>query len=206
MTRFVRLLTVAAAGATLASCVGGPSVPPPSGVRGVGYSAVPFGCYITAVDPSTVKATVTFYGWPDNDPPGNGIAHPVIHRVASGSGTYCDPTTFATERKNDPQIPYGMKIYVPFMKQYFIREDDCAASGPHKGHGNNGCYKLWFDVWIGGDGKSKSHAVIRCENLLTPNSKVSVVLNPDRGMPVKLPGPIYRDDPPPLGTCFGKPE
>ena len=50
-------------------------------------------------------------------------------------------------------IPYGIKIYVPFLKQYFIREDLCAASGPPTGSGSNGCYKLWFDLWVGGNGE-----------------------------------------------------
>ncbi|HEY2476487.1 MAG TPA: hypothetical protein VGI19_17035, partial [Candidatus Cybelea sp.] len=103
-------------------------------------------------------------------------------------------------------IPYGIKIYVPFIKQYFIREDLCAASGPKKGSGSNGCKKLWFDLWIGGDAKSKAHAVIKCERALTPNAKVPVILYPKEGMPVAYPGPIYRDAPPPNGTCDGKPE
>jgi hypothetical protein len=173
---------------------------------GAGYSDVPFGCYVTTIDPTPVEATITFYGWPDNDPPGRAIAHPVIHREAAGDGTYCNPTTFATERKNDSRIPYGMKIYVPHVRRYFVREDDCAASGPHRGHGNNGCFKLWFDLWIGGTRSSKAHAVIECENALTPNGKVDVILNPKAGLPVDFPGPIYRNAPPPLGTCLGKPE
>ena len=130
-------------------------------------------CYAVKQDPQTVSATITFYGWPDNSPPGNKIAHGVIHKRAGGDGTYCNPTTFATERANDEQIPYGIKIYVPFIKQYFIREDLCAASGPKKGSGSNGCKKLWFDLWIGGDGKSRSRAVIKCERELTPSEKVS---------------------------------
>jgi hypothetical protein len=48
-------------------------------------------------DPTTVQATITFYGWPDNSPPGNKIAHGIIHKRAGGDGTYCNPTTFATE-------------------------------------------------------------------------------------------------------------
>jgi hypothetical protein len=163
-------------------------------------------CYVIKQDPQTVSATITFYGWPDNSPPGNKIAHGVIHKRAAGDGTYCNPTTFATERANDMQIPYGIKIYVPFIKQYFIREDLCAASGPKKGSGSNGCKKLWFDLWIGGDGRSRSRAVIKCERELTPSEKVSVILYPDEGMPVAHAGPIYRDDPPPNGTCDGTPE
>jgi hypothetical protein len=194
--------------AILASC-GLPNLPwAPNGSAGsgAGFSALPFGCYVTKIEQSPVRATITFYGWPDNSPPGNQIAHPVIHGVASGDGTYCNPTTFATERSNNNRIPYGIKIYVPFLKQYFIREDDCAHSGPHRGHGSNGCSGLWFDLWIGGGKASKAHAVIWCENHLTPNAKVQVYLYPKSGLPVANAGPIYQDDPPPLGRCDGVPE
>jgi len=97
---------------------------------------------------------------------------------SSGDGTYCNPTTFATERANNTTIPHGTKICVPLMKQYFVREDLCAASGPPVGSGYGGCYKLWFDLWIGGDGKADTHAVVRRANLSRR--------------------------PAPNGTCFGK--
>jgi hypothetical protein len=181
--------------------LGAPALPPV-----VTSSAHGASCYVIKQDPTTVKATITFYGWPDNSPPGNGIAHGIIHKHAGGDGTYCNPTTFATERANNKEIPYGIKIYVPFIKQYFIREDLCAASGPRKGSGSNGCRKLWFDLWIGGNGKSKAHAVIKCERKLTPNAKVDVILYPKDGEPVAHPGPIYKNAPPPDGTCDGKPE
>lgn len=195
-----RLLFVAAACAA-ASC-GPPAMPP----VGNPNASVPNGCYIIKQAPKTVRATITFYGWPDNYPPGNHIKYPVIHKVASGDGTYCNPTTFATERSNNKMIPYGIKIYVPFLKQYFIREDLCTTSGPPTGSGSNGCYKLWFDLWIGGNARSKTGAVIRCEDKLTPNGTVPVILYPDASMPVAHPGPLYRNDPPPDGSCYGNPE
>ena len=199
-----RLVVALVSGALVTSC--GQPVSPAHPGSGAGFLAIPLRCYVTKVDPRPVNATITFYGWPDNSPPGDAIAHPVIHKVASGDGTYCNPTTFATERKNDMRVPYGMKIYVPTIEQYFIREDDCAHSGPKRGHGHNGCSGLWFDLWIGGDKASKPHAVFWCENHLTPNGKVQVILDPDDGEPVSDPGPIYRDAPPPLGTCDGVPE
>ena len=193
-------LTIITASA-LAACSGGtlPSTPG----SGASYDAIPASsCYVSKIQPQTAQATITFYGWPDNTPPGNAIAHPVVHQRAGGSGTYCDPTTFATERSNNATIPYGTKIYVPFLKQYFVREDLCAPSGPSTGSGSNGCYKLWFDLWIGGDAKSVTKYVVRCERHLTPSAKVSVILNPDANQPVQHPGPIYNDSPPPQGTCF----
>jgi hypothetical protein len=190
-----------AAFAALVSCAApsaGPSIP-----AHVAANATAQSCYVVKRNPTTVKATITFYGWPDNSPPGNQIAHPVIHKHAGGQGTYCNPTTFATERANNKEIPYGIKIYVPFIKQYFIREDLCAASGPKSGSGSNGCKHLWFDLWIGGTAKSNFHAVVKCERRLTPNQKVSVILWPRDGEPVAYPGPIYRNRPPPDGTCDG---
>jgi hypothetical protein len=201
----LRVGTSLVLGAVLASCAGpaGQTMRPNGAVR---TSALTTSCYVTKIDPTTVNATITFYGWPDNSPPGNAIAHPVLHQVASGDGTYCNPTTFATEKKNDSQIPYGIKIYVPFLEQYFMREDDCAHSGPHRGHGHNGCSGLWFDLWIGGDKASIPHDVFWCEDHLTPNGKVQVILNPNDGLSVENAGPIYLDDPAPRGTCFGTPE
>jgi hypothetical protein len=195
----LRRLLLLASTISLASCgqSSGPVLVPLGG-------AANQSCYVIKQNPTTVKATITFYGWPDNSPPGNSIAHPVIHQHAGGDGTYCNPTTFATERSNNKQIPYGIKIYVPFLRQYFIREDLCAASGPPTGSGSNGCYKLWFDLWVGGTAKSKARDVVKCERMLTPHQQVSVVLYPRNGMPVKFPGPLYRNNPAPNGTCYGK--
>ncbi len=97
-------------------------------------------------------------------------------------------------------------MYVPFLKQYFIREDLCAPSGPPTGSGSNGCRKLWFDLWIGGTAKSKARAVVTCELKLTPNKKVRVILWPAQGIPVAHSGPLYRNQPPARGRCDGKPE
>lgn len=200
--RCIRPALLIAAAAIISSCArsSGPILPP------VTTGLAPNSCYVIKQDPTTVQATITFYGWPDNSPPGNKIAHGIIHARAGGDGTYCNPTTFATEKANDSTIPYGIKIYVPFLKQYFIREDLCAHSGPKKGSGHNGCKGIWFDLWIGGNGKSRPRDVFKCERMLTPNGKVAVVLYPKSGMPVANAGPIYRNSPPPAGTCDGKPE
>ena len=201
VARFTRRLLMLASALALASCAqsSGPPMLPP-------LAKTESSCYVAKIDPTKVDATITFYGWPDNSPPGNKIAHPIIHNRAGGDGTYCNPTTFATERKNNKEIPYGIKIYVPFLKQYFIREDLCAPSGPPTGSGSNGCYKLWFDLWIGGNAKSKAHAVVECERKLTPAKEVPVILWPKDGMPVAHAGPLYRNQPPPDGSCDGKPE
>lgn len=196
---FRRLLLAAAFAIVSCSQSSTSSLLPPGGSN-------PDSCYVTKIGPTTVKATITFYGWPDNSPPGNQIAHGVIHKHAAGDGTYCNPTTFATEASNNKHIPYGIKIYVPFLKQYFIREDLCAASGPPTGSGSNGCYKLWFDLWVGGNASSKARAVVQCERMLTPSHEVSVILYPRNGLPVAHSGAIYQNEPEPNGSCYGKPE
>ncbi|MBV8117340.1 MAG: hypothetical protein JO192_12625 [Candidatus Eremiobacteraeota bacterium] len=141
--------------------------------------------------PYTTSATVTFYGWPDNSPPGAAIAHPVIHSVAGGDGSYCNPTTFATEptSSENKKFPYGTRLYVPLVQKYFIREDDCTTSGPQ----GLGCSGTWFDLWIGGDANSNSNDVINCENSITPNGKVNVIVHPDSSEPVAWTGPIWSD-------------
>lgn len=206
---FARASLLAAIASLLASC-GGHAVSPQAvfGFRSPSVGALTHdGCYVTKIAPQTVQATVTFYGYPDNYPPSKQIAHPVIHRFAAGAGTYCNPTTFATEptSSENSTIPYGIKIYVPAVKHYFIREDDCTTSGSSSGSGSNGCYGLWFDVWIGGNKHSNFKAVIACEQKLTPSGQVDVVLWPSSNEPVAHPGPLYRNAPAPNGTCDGLP-
>ena len=45
----------------------------------------------------SVQAFMTLYGWVDNSPPGRAIAHPCLHELAGGKGTYANPVTFATD-------------------------------------------------------------------------------------------------------------
>jgi hypothetical protein len=140
-----------------------------------------------------VSATITGYGFPDNAPPSAQISHPVLHSIAGGIGTYDDPITFATEPQNNAQFPYGMKIYVPFLQRYFIREDDCTNSGPSFGSGNATCTGIHFDLWVGGDGLKQgnplANAVIKCEDQIT-NNNVQVTVNPPSGLPVTM-GPVF---------------
>ena len=77
------------------------------------------------------------------------------------------------------------KIYVPFLKKYFIREDDCAS-----------CRGPWTDLWAGGDENSGQDVLDR-EDSLTRDS-VRITLNPGRGLPVDT-TPIFNTD---TGECF----
>ena len=77
---------------------------------------------------TTRNFLVTLYGWPDNSPPGDAIAYPenegypTIHDVASGTGTYADPITYATDQA---ELPVGTIVYYSYLHRYFIMEDDC---------------------------------------------------------------------------------
>ncbi|QMU69428.1 hypothetical protein [Streptacidiphilus sp. P02-A3a] len=141
----------------------------------------------TASASTTRNYLVTLYGWPDNSPPGNAIAYPenegypTIHNVASGTGTYADPITFATD---EAELPVGTIVYYPYLHRYFINEDDCTecdedwtGSGPD---GGPGLYHI--DLWINGQ-NGNSNDVINCEDNLTQNSE-SVISDPPSTEPV----------------------
>src|SRR5581483_6416833 len=84
---------------------------------------------VTLAGALTLQASTTYsmyctcYGWLDNSPPGAAIAYPQIHSKAGGKGTYSDPVTFATD---SAELKPGTKVYVSYLKKYFIMEDDCA--------------------------------------------------------------------------------
>jgi hypothetical protein len=131
---------------------------------------------------------VTLYGWPDNSPPGNAIAYPVIHSGAGGTGTYSDPITFATDQN---ELAPGTIVYYPYLHRYFIMEDDCVQCDQDW---NNGTYHI--DLWVGGEG-GDSNAVINCEDNLTQNS-AEVDINPPSNEPVDT-TPLFDSS---SNTCY----
>jgi hypothetical protein len=135
---------------------------------------------VAAQASTTQNYEVTLYGWPDNSPPGDAIAYPAdagyptIHDVASGTGTYSNPITFATDSS---ELAIGSVVYYPYLHRYFIMEDDCVqcdqdwASGIHH-----------IDLWIGGEGGNTGD-VINCEDNLTQGSS-PVIVDPPSNEPV----------------------
>jgi len=122
-----------------------------------------------------INAYITFYGWVDNDPSGRSIAYPngrfplSLHSEASGTGTYDDPITFAS----DPDAwAIGTILYVPYLKKYIIMEDWCSQCvinwQEHKKH--------HIDIWME-SGQQFKDEVLECENYWTKKS-ASVEINP----------------------------
>lgn len=67
---------------------------------------------------------VTFFGYPDNSPPGAGIAWTSCGRsLAGGTGSYDDPITFATAPDGDFKV--CDIVYLPYLRKYARYEDDC---------------------------------------------------------------------------------
>jgi len=124
----------------------------------------------------TITSYVTMYGFPDNDPPGSAIiAQPVMHKLAGGIGTFNDPITFASDAG---VIPFGTRIYVPYLHKYFIMEDICAEAVQNPGVSH-------VDLWAGGDASTNVSALLAVEDANTRDA-ARIIVNPDPGHPVNV--------------------
>jgi hypothetical protein len=131
---------------------------------------------------------LTFYGWPDNSPPGNAIAYPksdgfpTVHNGAGGTGTYADPITFATDQA---ELPVGTRLFAPLIEKYLIMEDDCAECDTDW----SGSQKWHIDVWMNSNATDNSSAVLDCEDQWTRTS-TTVEVNPPPGRDATTP-PLF---------------
>jgi hypothetical protein len=132
----------------------------------------------TAPAANLLNEEVTFYGWPDNSPPGAGIADPIIHSKAGGTGTYADPITFATDAT---EFAPGTILYVPFIQKYVIMEDTCAQCEIDWKSG-----KRHIDIWMN---SNSSNGVLQCEDNWTRTS-AQVEVNPPSNRAVTT-APLY---------------
>jgi hypothetical protein len=125
---------------------------------------------------------MTFYGWPDNSPPGNAIAYPMnggyptIHDAAGGTGTYADPITFATDAA---EFPPGTILYAAVIEKYLIMEDDCTECDSDW----SGSMTWHIDVWMNSNAAASANAVEACEDQWTQSSTM-VEVSPPPGLPV----------------------
>lgn len=143
----------------------------------------------------TQAVYLTFYGWPDNSPPGNAIAYPksdgfpTVHNGAGGTGTYADPITFATDRA---ELPVGTLLFAPVLAKYLVMEDDCAECDTDW----SGSQKWHIDVWMNSNASDNSNDVLACEDQWTRTS-TTVEVNPPPGRDATTP-PLFD---PGTNTC-----
>ena len=126
--------------------------------------------------PKTLHGLITCYGWPDNSPPGNGIAFPILHSGAGGQGTAANPITFATDQSEHKP---GTRVYVTALQKYFIMEDECVACD---NDWNNG-HKRHIDLWVNSNSHSNVSKLLACEDKLTQDSG-SFIVNPASNLTV----------------------
>lgn len=121
--------------------------------------------------------TTTFYGFPDNSPPGAGTSYSCIGRgtTAGGVGSYADPLTFATAPGEFNKCEV---IYAPYLKKYLTFQDECVECESDWKSG-----KKHIDIWTGSSTENGGQAQIKCEDDLTPASS-SIVRNPPNNLEV----------------------
>jgi hypothetical protein len=162
---------------------------PGGGGAGAGIDAHPSDAPATDAPAGRSQAVyMTFYGWPDNSPPGGAIAYPkgdgfpTVHETAGGAGTYDDPITFATDKA---EFPVGTLLFAPVLEKYLIMEDDCAECDTDW----SSSQKWHIDVWMNSNGTDDSNAVLNCEDRWTQSTTV-VEVAPPPGRPATAP-PLF---------------
>jgi hypothetical protein len=116
---------------------------------------------------------MTFYGYPDNSPPGPQVRFNCGGRggKAGGTGTYADPLTMASAMGRFAQCEL---VYSPYLQKYLRNEDSCAN-----------CHGDWVDVWLGPTTSNPGSALMSCQNTLTGTDKSthSIIQAPPADLP-----------------------
>lgn len=146
------------------------------------------------------KVKVTFYGYPDNTPPGPNIRCLLSSRsdctgcptnssssttathcgprgeTAGGTGTYNDPITMASAAT---WFCHQEVVYMPFLQKYVRYEDFCADC-----IGNATIGVRHIDIWTGSTTINGGRLQDKCERLLTPNTMQAMIRNPPPNLTV----------------------
>ena len=91
---------------------------------------------------------------------------------------------------NASEIPIGTIVYLPFLRKYFVMEDDCTQCD--EDWENNGTYHI--DLWMGPDAWSNQDALNNCESYIT-RSATTVIVDPPQNLEVD-PTPLFSN-----GAC-----
>jgi hypothetical protein len=154
---------------------------------------------------------ITWYGFNDNscqvesDHNCNTIAFPssrgfpVPHDIATeGQGTFADPITFATAARDSgspAEYAPGTIIYVPFVRKYFVMEDQCFECGQEWFNHNR--HSPHVDLWMGPSFGSADQPLMDCEDSLTQGSTFhgtgTIIANPAHNLPVDT-TPLFTND------------
>lgn len=127
--------------------------------------------FTTATCSTVSSVTHTFYGYPDNDPPGPATAYDCGRGyIAGGTGTYTDPLTFASAAGEFDSCEI---IYDPYTKKYLRYEDYCAQCTTDW-NGGSGFYHI--DVWTGSETVNGGDAQVQCEEDLTPGDESQTIV------------------------------
>jgi isocitrate lyase len=127
-----------------------------------------------------IIALVTFFGYPDNDPPGAGIAKPIIHKEATEDvGDYSNPITAATALG---VFGPATVAYIPRLRKYVIIEDTCGACDKDAKRGVK-----HIDIFVGSNTKpteEEAKKLLSCQFRLTNSTPETIIIAPPPGLPV----------------------
>jgi len=144
---------------------------------------IPFTCLVgLSCCAKNITSYCTSYGYNDNSPPSAEIAYPksdghnTTHNEATeGTGAYDDPITFATDKS---EFGVGTIIYVPYLRKYFIMEDDCVECDSDWKKG-----KHHVDLWMGPGHSMPGDTLDNCEGYITKSS-ATIIFDPPKNLPV----------------------